>query len=349
MKRFPLLVALGAMMVLVALVFAACGGDDDDGENGETGDGETPTPASEELTGVTMGFIPIFIFAPVIVGVEEGYFAEEGIELTLERLAGGADMLVQTAAGNFDIGAGGVGVALFNLVGQAQADDLEIPVELVAPLHFEKPPVTTPLVVSKKRFDEGEITSVEDLRGLKVSINARGAATEYWLERALQSGGLTMADIDLQTVPFQDVAAALDNGGIDGAMLGEPFATLGEDQELVTVLTEDFVDGDQPTAVFWNREWAADNPELAEGFLRAYLKAVARLEDGGWEDDEVLSMIEEYTQVPLDVLKRAARPYHDKEGTLDIEGFQRQEAFFREQGLLTYDGELDFSEFTYAP
>ncbi|MDZ7728659.1 MAG: ABC transporter substrate-binding protein [Dehalococcoidia bacterium] len=178
-----------------------------------------------------------------------------------------------------------------------------------------------------------------------MAINARGAATEYWLELALQTGGLSISDIDLQTVPFGDVAAALDNGSIDASMLGEPLTTLGEDQDLVQVLTEDFVDGQQPTAVFWNREWAENNPEVAEGFLDAYLRAVERLENGGWEDPAVLALLEEYTNVPADVIARSSRPFNSVEGELDLEGFRNQETFFREQGLLTYDGELDFETF----
>jgi NitT/TauT family transport system substrate-binding protein len=317
------------LLPIVLLPLAIACGDDDD-EPGE--------PVE-----VTMGYIPILIFAPVFVGIERGYFEEEGIILDLQRLEGGADMLVQTAAGNFDIGGGGVGVALFNAAATALDTEGEVPFEVVAPLHSEREPVTTPLVVSKRRFDAGEITSVADLAGKQVSINARGAATEYWLERALQSGGLSMADIELTEVGFGNVAAALDNGSIDGAMLGEPLVTLAEDQGLVHVLAEDFVDGDQPTAIYWNRGWAESNPDLAEGFLRAYERAVEDLRDGGWEDPELHAIIEQYTEVPAAVIARAAHPFQDVE--LNLDGFKAQEEFFRGQGLLTYEDELDFATF----
>lgn len=330
-----LLFSLFLLPVLLVPVFAACGDDDDDGN----GNGDQPP----ELTDVTMGNIPIMIFAPVFVGLERGYFEDEGINLQLQRLEGGADMLVQTAAGNFDIGAGGVGVAVFNAASAALGENGVVPFEIVAPLHSERPPVTTPLVVSKAKYDAGEITEVADLEGLRVSINARGAATEYWLDQALRNGGLTINDIDLTEVGFGDVAAALDNGSIDGAMLGEPLVTLNEDAGLIHVLSEDFVDGDQPTAVYWNRDWAEANPELAEGFLRAYHKAVADLDEEGWASEEIHAIIEQYTEVPAAVVARAAHPFADSE--LDLDGFRAQEEFFRGQGLLTYEGELDFDTF----
>ena len=342
--------ALAALALLALAAATACGGDDDGG----TKDKASPAVSSpaagastapKELKDVTVGYIPILIDAPFFVGIEKGYFKAEGINVKLERLAGGADMLVQTAAGNFDIGSGGIGAAVFNAAGAAIKEKKDVPFEIVAPLHYEKPPVTTPIVVSKARFDSGEITKISDLKGKKVSINARGASTEYWLDRALASGGLAYKDVTLMTVGFGDVAAALQNKSIDGAMLGEPFATLGKDQGLVHVLSDSFVNGDMPTGVYWNRAWAKKNPELAAGFLRAYLKAVADLENGGWQDPAILTILEKYTQVPADVIKRSNRPYNVPSGKLNLDSFRKQEAFFRGQGLLTYDGELDFNLF----
>jgi len=340
MKRH-LLLGLG---LLATVGGVACGSDDDD-DNTAAGATGAASAQPRELTEVTVGYIPILIDAPFFVAIERGYFAEQGVKVKLERLAGGADMLVQTAAGNFDVGSGGIGAAVFNAAGAALKEKKEVPFEVVAPLHSEKPPVTTPLVVSKARFDSGELAKVADLKGKKVAINARGASTEYWLERALASGGLTSKDITLVTVPFSDVPAALQNKSIDGSMLAEPVTTQAEDQGLVTVLSEDFVNGDQPTAVYWNRGWAKKNPELSEGFLKAYLKGVADLENGGWQDPAVLTILEKYTSVPADVIKRASRPYNDPAGKLNLESFRKQEAFFRAQGLLTYENELDFASF----
>ena len=344
---------LSPLLLLVLLPFTiACGSGDDSAKSTVTA---PATSAATQATGtavrpakqtdVTLGYIPILIDAPFFVGIEKGYFADEGINLKLERLAGGADMLVQTAAGNFDIGGGGIGAAVFNAAGAAIKDKREVPFEVILPLHSEKPPVVTPLVVSKARFDSGEITKVSDLKGKKVAINARGASTEYWLERALVSGGLTYKDVTVVAVPFNDVAEALVNKSIDGAMLGEPFTTQGEDQGKVRVIAEDFVNGEQPTGVYWNRAWAKKNPELGAGFIRAYLRAVKDLENGGWQDGATLTILEKYTSVPADTIRRASRPYNDPAGVINVASFKKQEAFFRGLGLLTYDGELDFSLF----
>lgn len=340
---FSLLVALPLLILA-----AACGGDD----TAKTDEASTPAAAGASATPeqakVTVGYIPILIYAPFFVGIDRGYFAEQGIEIDLQALAGGADMLTQTAAGNFDVGAGGIGSAYFNLAARAKSLNQGQPIMIAAPLHAERPPLTTPLVVGTKAYDEGKYTRISDLKGKKVAINALGAATEYWLERALNAGGLTSKDVEVVAIPFQNIAQALESGAIAGAMLGEPFATLGVRGGQVRILTNDFLDGDQPTAVYYNSAWASKNPRLAQGFMTAYLKAVRDLENGGWSDPEMLAILSKYTSVPVETISAAARPFGEPDGAVNITSLENQQMFFREQGRLTYEQPLDIASLINA-
>ncbi len=301
------------LALVAALALASCG---------------PARPAEKEK--VTVGYIPILICAPIYVALDKGYFEQEGLEVTLERLAGGADMLTQTAAGNFDVGTGGIGVAAFNAF--AQGLDFKI----VAPLHAERPPMTTPLVASKKLMDSGEVKTIQDLRGKKVAINARGAATEYWLDAALRKGGLTINDIQLEAIPFNVAVAALQEGSIAASMLGEPFATQAVQQGIGVILTNDFLEFATPTAVYYNGNFMKERRDVAERFLVAYLKAARDLYGDGWRKEENLRIIEKYTGVQLDVIKASAPPYHDPNGVVNLDDLQRQQEFFKNQGLLTY-------------
>ena len=339
------------------LVVVACGGASSSQTGGErpatpvaAADPAATAPAAAPAK-VTVGYIPILIYATFYVGIERGYFREQGLELDLQALAGGADMLTQTAAGNFDVGAGGIGSAYFNLAARARALNQKQPITIVAPLHAEKPRLATPLVVGKKAFDEGRVTKIADLKGKKVAINALGAATEYWLEKALNAGGLTIRDVEVVAIPFPNIAQALDAGAIAGAMLGEPFATLGVRQGQVKVLNDAFLDGDQPTAVYYNSDWAAKHPRLAQGFMVAYLKAVRELEAGGWSDPATLEMLARYTNVPAETIAAAARPYGEPNGQVNITSLENQQTFFKQQGRLTYEQPLDIAaliDLTYA-
>src|SRR5699024_5235405 len=100
---------------------------------------ETPDDALD----VTIGYTPISIYAPMFVAYEKGYFADEGLNVSLEALPGGSDMVVHTATGEFDAGLGGIGPAYWNAAAQG------LPVTIIAPGHMEGAPVASPLMISK--------------------------------------------------------------------------------------------------------------------------------------------------------------------------------------------------------
>jgi NitT/TauT family transport system substrate-binding protein len=287
---------------------------------------------------IRTGYIPILIYAPLFVGIERSYFAQEDITLELTPLQSGNEAVVQLAAGNFDVALGGVGAGLFNAA--ARGVDFTI----VAPLHSERPPVVTSLVISAKRT--GEITSVADLKGKKVAVNGIGAGTEYWLAQALAQGGLTFADIQLEGVPFANVPPALESGTLDAAMLAEPITTINVDQGVVAVLSDDFVDGFTATYVYMG-ELLKQRPEVAKKFLRAYLRAVRDLQ-GEYMTDEIAAIIEQYTKVPAAVLKRLPRPQYDPNGVVPTGDIDTMQQFFLGRGLLEYDQPLDMRAFIDA-
>jgi NitT/TauT family transport system substrate-binding protein len=300
------------------------------------------TPATDsaaapagELTEVKMGYVPVSIFAPVFVAKEKGYFAEQGLDVTLEPFPGGSDPVVLTASGQLDLGIGGAGPAFWNAIAQG------LPIKVIAPGHAEGNPVATPLMISKAACESGAITSVADLKGKKVSVNARGA-TEYWLSQALGTAGLTLDDIDLQTLAFPDAVAALASGAVDAAMVGEPLATKAEQDGIAVRLATDFpVQDVQPTVIFANEDFLTDNPEAATGLVTAYLKASRDLTGEGFNDPANLAIIEQYTGVPAALVASAVKPVYAVDGEFNLEGLAKLQTFFRERGLLEYDQDLD--------
>ena len=172
-----------------------------------------------------------------------------------------------------------------------------------------------------------------------------GAATEYWLEKALEQGDLTLDDVELTSVGFREVAAALENGSLDAGMLGEPLTTLAEDQGLIHRLTDDFLSDFTVTVVYYNKDWASANPELADGFAKAFLRGARDLVGDAWFDAENLAIIEEYTGVPADVVGRASRSYHDPNGDVPAEDLMILQQFFMDRGTLNYDELIDVEQY----
>src|SRR5918994_969279 len=82
------------LLATVLLVEAGCGGDDDD----EAGGGDETT----RLT-VVIPFPSGAVFYPLFVAKENGYFAEEGIEVTVEPVDGSGATIQQLSAGQAQV------------------------------------------------------------------------------------------------------------------------------------------------------------------------------------------------------------------------------------------------------
>lgn len=296
-------------------------------------------PASGPKIKVTIGYVKASVFAPMFIAKDRGFFAAQGLDVDLQPLPGGSDMVALTATGKFDAGIGGAGPAFWNALA------LGLPLKAIAPGHAEGNPVATPLMISKTACESGSIKAVADLKGKKVAVNARGA-TEYWLFQALGTGGLTLDDVQLQTLAFPDAVAALQAGAIDAAMIGEPLATSAEQKGLAVRLATGFpVQDVQPTIVFANRDFLKKNPAAATGIVTAYLTACREMMKGGFDDPTDLAIIESYTGVPAALVQAAVRPVYAVDGTFNTEGLKKLQAFFRQRGQLEYDKDLDPASF----
>jgi NitT/TauT family transport system substrate-binding protein len=297
----------------------------------------TTAPVAGGLTPVRVGYVPVLIYGPLFIAIEKGYFREAGLESVLTPLAGGADIITQTVAGNFEAGLGGMGAAALN------AAKRNLDFRIVSSHHSESPPMATPLVVAKKKKDDGTYKSAADLKGKKVAVNARGSASEYWLNAAMGKAGLTIKDVDLQYLPFDQVAAALDTGALDGSLLGEPLATLAEQKSLIARLSDDFLTNAQGTVIFYNLAWAKAQPALAERWLTAWLRGARDLQGDGYRQPANAAIIEKYTKVPKDVVALASSPRHNPNGTLNLADMQAQQQFFLQTGSLTYTDLIDLT------
>lgn len=283
---------------------------------------------------INIGFLPIGIYAPIFVALDKGYYAEYGLDVRSSAINSGTDIAVLTATNDLQIGLSGVGPAFWNGI------DADLPLAIIAPGHEEGSPVATPLMISKQACDEQTITSVADLAGKRVSVNAPGA-TEFWLNAALSTGDLTIEDVDLQFLAFPDAVTALDSGALDAAMVGEPLATQAEQQGLAVRLASDFpVQGFQVTAVYANQQWIDDNPDAAAGFIAGYIRACRDLMEAP-NDPLNLTIINKWTSVPIQLIADSVKPQYQVNGDIHHDNLVTLQEFFANRGLLEFDGTID--------
>lgn len=289
-----------------------------------------PVEIPEDATVLNIGFLPILIYAPMYLALEKGYYAERGLDVRPTPMNSGTDLAVMVSTNDLHLAISGVGPAFWNGI------DSDLPLSVIAPGHEEGNPVATPLMVGA----DSEIESVDQLAGKRVSVNAPGA-TEYWLHAALKTGGLTIDDVDLQFMAFPDAVTAISTGALDGAMIGEPLATSAVQQGMARILTNDFdVAGVQVTAVYANSDWVEGNEETAADFVAAYLQACRDLVDEP-NDRLNLTIINKYTEVPMELIAESARPTYQVNGDVHIDNLVMLQEFFSNRGLMSYEGTID--------
>ena len=280
---------------------------------------------------IRSGYVPVLIYAPLVLAHDRGYFADARIDVELTSLPTGRDIVPNLISGRFDVAAGGPGPDFWEAL--AAGHDIR----LIAPLHAEEPPATTPLIVRADLFDSGEITSIDDLRGRPVSSPSWGTPL-FWLHSALERGGLTLDDVDLRLVQYDEVGGAFVRKEIDAALLGEPLVTDLIDRRLAARLESDFVDGLQPTYLYTLRETLDENFDAVCSFIAAYLRACADLGSGdperGWAAPSTLDSISGFTDISGVEVAESMRPVFQADGTFRRGSIGRIYDFFVSRGAV---------------
>lgn len=280
---------------------------------------------------IKIGYIPTESHAPKYVAQEKGYYRAQGLATELVRLPSGAAILTQVSTGDLQVGGGALGAAGFNAIHG------KLPVAFVAPMHFSYS--EDYFVVRKAETDAGRFKTAADLKGKPCAVNAKGVATEWMLDQVLRQGGIGIGDIDLKALPFPEQVAALENGAIHCGIVSEPYATLAEEKG-IGVRPFRAKPGARPdpiTMVFWNTDWARKNEAAARGFMIALLRAVRDLsEPGAYHQPAHMEIIEKYTRVGPDVLRKTRPPYFNPNLELDEKVMMDQQEFNLRRGYLKY-------------
>lgn len=291
---------------------------------------------AQEKPQIEFLYSPFADYAPFFLAEDLGYFDEFGLDVTLSPKSGTAETIQMLASGNVVSGAATWGAGLFNSIHSGAT------VTIVATL-AKMPngvPSPSPFMVSELAWQAG-IRKVEDLKGKRVGIPGPGGFGMYSVAKALEKGGLTVDDVEAVFLPPPATAAAFANGGLEAGWSIEPFALQLEKEGLGRRLVEDHTMGTELGFIAFNNEFAVENEDAVVRFMAAFLKAARQLDNGGWEDDNILEIVSRYTGTEKDTLKGIAYTVRSEDGSIDLASVREQEEFFRARGALEYDGPID--------
>ena len=207
--------------------------------------------------------------AAYFAAIDNGHFAAEGLEVTIEAGNGSRESVTKVATGAFPIGFGDINSLITFLDTNPGA-----PVTAVM-MVYDKPPFAVvgrkSLGVSEPKDLEGKILGAPPPDGAWAQFPAFAAAN-----------GLDVSKITVEPVGFPTREPMLAEGQV-AAITGFSFSSylnlvrLGvPEDDISTILMADYGLDLYGNAILVNTDFAAANPEVVTGFLRAVAK--------GWND-----------------------------------------------------------------
>lgn len=205
--------------------------------------------------------------APVYVGVARGFFAEEGLEVSIAQGRGSTDAISKIATGTADVGLSDLVALLVAKAGQ------QVPVKAIYS-QFNKAPYAFFVL------ENSGINTVADVAGKKIATSAFTSANVF-LPLLLEVNGVAEDSIQL---------IKADPGALN------PMLIMGRTDVVISWITDSVRNSMQAeqankklriipwhdaglefysTAVIASEKFLAERPDVARRFVKAYAKAVA--------------------------------------------------------------------------
>lgn len=309
------LLAFGLMTALTVSLLAGCKG------GGSAGD----------LTKVTLNEVAHSIFyAPQYVAIEEGYFAEEGIDLELVTGFGADKVMTAVLSGEADIGFMGSesSVYVYNQGSDDRIINFAQLTQRAGNFLVAREPV--------ENFTWDMLKDQDVLGGRK------GGMPQMVFEFILKKNGMDPAtDVKInQSIDFGSTAAAFSGGQGTYTVEFEPSATALEKQGDGYVVASLGVDsGYVPYTAYSAKEsYFEEHPELLQAFTNALQKGMDYVQTH--TPEEIAKVIApQFEETDLDTITTIVRRYYEQDTWKENLIFE-EESFTLLQNILDEAGEL---------
>jgi len=226
-----------------------------------------PAVAAEKVV-FMIDWLPAGDKAVPYLGVQDGLFAAEGLEVTIQSGRGSSDVVTKLGTGAADMGTGGLAALL-----QARAQS-PVAVKAVASIYTLQPDAifTT----------EGSgISALKDVEGKTVATATFSSSNVSW-PLVLKANGIDAAKVDLLKADPGALAPMLAAGKVAATInwvtvapaFAKPLAETGK--KLKVIAWSDYGFDGYGLSVFASEKILTERPETVKKFMRAYMKATAK-------------------------------------------------------------------------
>lgn len=264
---------------------------------------------------LTIGYVPIACSAPIAIADALGLFEKHGVNVTLKKFSGWADLWTAYATEQLDVAhmLSPMTVAIDSGVTNAAR-----PTEL----SFTQNTNGQAITLASKHY--GSVKSAQDFKGMVLGIPFEYSVHALLLRDYLASNGVDpVADVELRLLRPADMVAQLSVEGIDGFIGPEPFneRSLQNGSGKIWLMTKQLWDKHPCCSVAMAKEWKAENADAAQGIVRALEEAAAVLSTPAQFDASAKTLSQEkYLNQPAALLEGPfSGVYEDWHGNIQID------------------------------
>ena len=276
-----------------------------------------------EVKTVSLGYIPILEAAPLVVGVEKGFFARHGLEVNLSKQSswGAArDNLVLGAAGG-GIDGGQWQLPMPQMITEgAITNGKKVPMVILAMLMSQGNGIAASnavkdgnLTVDLKTSSPGFFDKFSQKQGrkFKAAYTFPKANQEIWIRYWLAAGGVNPDQaVELLKVPAPETLQGMRNGTMEAFSTGDPWPTriAKDDIGFLAATTAQIWKSHPEEYLAVRSEWVDKHPKAAVALLKGLIEAQMWL-DKPENKDEAATILSsrKWFNVPLPVLQAALK------------------------------------------
>ena len=248
---------------------------------------ETGSDPAFETVNIEIGVVPVVDVASIYLGVQEGFFEEQGLNVNINIGTSGAAVIPSVVSGQYTFG-------FSNMVSLLQANDQGLPVTIIAPGSASTATEGADVTMIEVAPDSG-IERARDLEGKKVTVNALNGLAQMLASIAITEDGGDPSKVTWVELPFPDELPALRSGQVDAMVGSEPFGSAAIAEGFEVISTPYLAMSDEPivTSAYYTSDAQLEaNPELFERISAAISKS---LEYAGDNPDAVRGIVPEFS------------------------------------------------------
>lgn len=273
---------------------------------------------------------------PLMVAIDKGYFADEHLDVRVTRAPGSLALIVPfLARGDVDVAPQVMAPSFFNQYTEGFG------IKIVAALDESRPGWndSVSFMVRQDLWDAGKIRKPADLRGARIP-KPTGTPNDFLAIEILAKAGLTMANVQMN-IPIVGAATnflpALRNKQYDAMSVPEPIATQFDKQQIAHrwLSYRDVIPGYQTAYLAFGPAFIKDHSDVAQRFMRAYLRACREIEtaNGKWTP-ELIDSEAKWSGEDRDAIAAIPGPAYPGDGKISANSIERQEELWLSLNML---------------